>query len=195
MEQGGEMGRDDLVGEVHRLERHPLDESIGLLGLLVVTPAGDGSRYAQRLRGLIAAAVEIARSADFESDEVSGVGLPSWFLALSTGAAGDVPGDAMGSAGKRRYLEVRDDRSWSSDEWIYCFDPDLRAWSWWDITVGDNGKICVWVDTKGEAHIPCEELWWAVFAAGAASVERLTLEYASVWAEQPEPPWPKSSPS
>lgn len=178
------MTRYDLASEGRRLGRRPSEDPIALLGLLVVTPVADGVKYAQRLRGLIAGAVEISGSVDFESDEVSERSLPSWFLALSGGAVGDVPGDPIGSAGKRGYLEARDDRPWDSEDWIYCFDPDLRAWSWWDVTVDENEKVCVWVDTKGEAHIPCEELWWAIFVSGAVSVDPLTLEFASVWSGQ-----------
>ncbi|WP_438297101.1 hypothetical protein [Streptomyces sp. HUAS TT7] len=166
------------------MSERPTEDPISLLGLLVVTPVADGVKYAQRLRRLIAEAVEISRLADFEGDDVSEDALPSWFLELSSGSVGDVPEDSIGSEGKRRYLEVRDDRPWSSGDWIYCFDPDLRAWSWWDVTVDENGKVCVWVDTKGEAHIPCEELWWAAFVSGAVGVEPLTLEFASVWRSQ-----------
>ncbi|MCX4756999.1 hypothetical protein [Kitasatospora purpeofusca] len=178
------MSRYDLASEGRRLRGRPPEDPISLLGLLVVTPAADGLKYAQRLRDLIAGAVEISSSANFESDDVSEDTLPSWFLSLSDGELGDAPGDSIGSKGKRRYLEVRDDRPWNSGDWIYCFDPDLRAWSWWDVTIDENGKICVWVDTKGEAHIPCEELWWAIFVSGAASVEPLTLELASAWSGQ-----------
>ncbi|KPM55132.1 hypothetical protein ACG83_17615 [Frankia sp. R43] len=144
----------------------------------------DADAYSGRLRSLIAAAIEICMAADFEHDDVSEDGLPSWFLNLSDGSEDEAYGDAVGSAGKSRYLEVRDDRAWDAGEWIYCFDPDLRKWSWWDITVVDDGVVCVWVDTKGEAHIPCEELWWAVFVAGAQEVQTMTLETSSIWSQQ-----------
>ncbi|MFI6922323.1 hypothetical protein ACIBIZ_20455 [Nonomuraea spiralis] len=121
----------------------------------------------------------------FDSDELSVDALPAWFLALSRGETGDIPGDLIGSEGKRRYLATRDERPWSSEEWIYCFDPALRAWSWWDVTADENGRVCVWVDTAGEGHIPCEELWWALFVSGASTVESLTLEYGSGWSGQP----------
>lgn len=179
------MSRYDSASEGHRLRKRPSETPISLLGLLVVTPVADSVKYAQRLRDLIARAVEISSAADFESDDVSEGALPSWFLELSGGETGGVPGDAIGSEGKRRYLEARDDRPWNSGDWIYCFDPDLRAWSWWDITVDENGRVCVWIDTKGEAHIPCEELWWAIFMSGAVDADSLTLEFSYVWSSQP----------
>ncbi|GGR64086.1 hypothetical protein GCM10010282_66320 [Streptomyces roseolus] len=178
------MSRNDSASEWHRLRKRPSEDPISLLGVFVVTPVADSVTYAQRLRDLIAGAVEISRSADFESGDVSDDTLPSWFLELSSGEAGDVPGDPVGSEGKRRYRDARDDRPWDSGDWIYCFDPDLRAWSWWDITVDQDGRVCVWIDTKGEAHIPCEELWWAIFVSGAVDADPLTLEFASAWSGQ-----------
>jgi hypothetical protein len=179
------MSRYDLASEGQRLEQRPSEDPISLLGLLVVTPIADARKYAKRLRGVIAGAVKISRSVDFEIDNVSADALPSWFLDLSNGASGSVQGDSAGSEGKRRYLEAREDRPWGAEEWIYCFDPDLRAWSWWDVTLDDRGSVRVWIDTKGEARIPCEELWWGIFVAGAASVEPITLESATVWSNQP----------
>ncbi|MFE2064033.1 hypothetical protein ACFXDH_16740 [Streptomyces sp. NPDC059467] len=178
------MSRYDLASEAQRLERRSSEEPISLFGLLVVTPVADAREYAERLRGVIAGAVEISRSVDFESDDVSADLLPPWFLKLSDGSGEGVQGDPVGSEGKARYLTVREDRAWDAGEWIYSFDPDLRAWSWWDITTDDHGAACVWIDTKGEGRIPCEELWWAIFVAGAAAVDPLTLEESSVWIQQ-----------
>jgi hypothetical protein len=178
------MSRYDLESEGIRLMGRPSEEPISLLGLLVVAPLADAGEYAERLRGLLAAAIAICKTVDFERDEVSEDELPPWFLNLSDGSHGRAQDDSVGAMGKSRYLEARDDRPWDAGDWIYCFDPDLRKWSWWDITVDGSGAVYVWVDTKGEAHIPCEELWWAVFVAGAERVESMTLETCSVWGQQ-----------
>lgn len=179
------MKRYYLDNELKRLSQRPNEDPINLIGVLRVAPVGDVHSYAERLRSLIAAAISITMSADFDSDDVSVEKLPHWFLALSTDTPNEFPGDDGGALGKRRYLEIREDRSWSADEWIYCFDPDLRAWSWWDITVDRANNINVWVDTKGEAHIPCEELWWAIFTSGAENVDSIKLEVATEWFDQP----------
>ncbi|MGA5819338.1 hypothetical protein ACPC54_15980 [Kitasatospora sp. NPDC094028] len=179
------MSRYDPSFEGERLKLRPSEDPISLLGLLVVTPGTDSARYAERLRNVIGGAVEVVRSIDFERDDLPVDSLPSWFRELSSAAGDGAQGDPVGSEGKRRYLEAREDRPWDAEEWLYCFDPDLRAWSWWDVTLGSHGSVCVWIDTKGEAHIPCEELLWAIFLAGAGAVEPLTLEASTVWSSQP----------
>ena len=177
------MSRYDLANERRRTLRRPSEEPVALLALLVVRPAIEPSLYAMRLRQLISAAVDIAQSSNFESGAVSLQTLPKWFLDES-GEGGDTDISATSRVARQQYVESRGADAWDPEDWIYCFDPDLRAWSWWDITIQPDGSLGVWVDTKGEAHIPCEELWWAVYLAGARDVAALTLEDAGVWAEQ-----------
>jgi hypothetical protein len=133
---------------------------------------------------LLSAAVQIAESNDFDSDEIANDRLPAWFLEISSGDSRSPGDDPIGHAGAQRYLAAREDRPWEASEWIYCFDPDLRAWSWWDATSDDRGTVNIWFDTMGEAHIPCEELWWAAYVAGAETVAPMTLESATVWRSQ-----------
>ncbi|MFZ4156358.1 hypothetical protein [Streptomyces pseudogriseolus] len=175
----------DLTIERERLRRRPSEEPISLLGLFVVTPTINHERYAERLRDVIGAAVAITRSIDFERDTLPIDLLPPWFLDLSSNVIDGMQSDPAGREGRRRYLEVREDRPWDAEEWLFCFDPDLRAWSWWDVTLSSHGSVCVWIDTRGEAHIPCEELWWAIFLAGAGGVEPFILENSTVWSGQP----------
>ncbi|MFF3745287.1 hypothetical protein [Streptomyces kronopolitis] len=178
------MSRYDLANELSRLGTRASEEPIKLLGLLIVDPASDLSEYAVRLRHLLSEAVKIARTADFDEENVATASLPSWFLELTTGTPEVPNSDTVGSEGKRQYLAARDDRPWDAEEWIYTFDPELRSWSWWDATTNDQGKVCVWVDTKGEPRVPMEELWWALYTAGARSVQPMSLEYADVWHQQ-----------
>ncbi|MGY4969031.1 hypothetical protein ACWGCC_07330 [Streptomyces nigrescens] len=178
------MSRYDLENELSRLGARPSEEPIKLLGLLLVDPISDSAEYAVRLRRLLSEAVKIARHADFDEEDVATDSLPSWFLELTTGTAEGPIGDTVGSEGKRQYLAARDDRPWDAEEWIYTFDPELRSWSWWDVTINNQGNVCVWVDTKGEPRVPMEELWWALYMAGARSVQPMSLEYAGVWRQQ-----------
>lgn len=171
----------DLESEEGRMFQRPSEEPGFLLGVFIVSPLRESDRYAARLRELISAAVNIARSADFERDDVSTTQLPEWFVNISVRDDNPGPGDALSAKGRQRYLESRGDGAWDVEEWIYCFDPDLRRWSWWDVTLRSDGRLNVWVDTNGEGHIPCGELWWALYVVGARNVEPLTLEYASMW--------------
>lgn len=176
------MNRYDLDRELGRTRARPDEEPIALLGLLTVTPALPKEQYARRLRELVASALEIARVADFDEGDVPLRPLPGWFLELTDG---EPDGGSPDHSGKRNYLTSREGAApWDVEEWVYCFDPGLRAWSWWDLTDDGRGGLAVWVDTKGEAHIPCEELWWAVYAAGADAVEPLVLEDATRWQGQ-----------
>ncbi|WKX70647.1 hypothetical protein [Streptomyces sp. XD-27] len=178
------MERSHLDAELSRLKHRPSGQPVPLLGVFTVVPAANGFTYAARIRELLLAAVSIARSADFDQDDVSPDSLPAWFLSHSTGETSAENDDRAGSEGKASYERNRGERPWTAEEWLYCFDPDLRSWSWWDVTADKDGHVRVWVDTKGEGHIPCEELWWAVYVAGASEVRTFTLEYASAWQEQ-----------
>ena len=178
------MSHEGLQRETARLARRPSEDQVMTLALLVVRSEVGPDEFAVRLRKLIMSAVDIAQQVDFEQDQVSTDSLPQWFQVLTNGAEGGADDDPLGSSGKAKYLQNRNDRPWGLEEWIYCFDPDLRAWEWWDVSINDYGEACVWVDTKGEAHIPCEELWWAIFLAGASDTEPMVLENPSVWARQ-----------
>ncbi|MFJ6198695.1 hypothetical protein [Micromonospora sp. NPDC092111] len=178
------MNRYDLASEAARVMHRPGEGPVRSLALLVVVPAAGPEAYAQRLRTLIGAAIDIVRSADFDQEDVPVDALPQWFIELSNEESVTGGNDDAGNEGKRRYLLTRDSRPWGSGDWIYCFEPGLRAWSWWDVTLGVDGRVNVWVDTKGEAHIACEELWWAVHVSGALMVEPIVLESAEVWRGQ-----------
>ncbi|WP_329149529.1 hypothetical protein OIU91_23335 [Streptomyces sp. NBC_01456] len=178
------MNRYDPTDELSRLRARPTQEPIKLMGLLIVAPACNSAEYTARLRSLLSEAIEISREADFDEEDVAPDCLPSWFLALTNGHPEGVDDDPVGSEGKSRYLAARDNRPWEAVEWIYTFDPELRSWSWWDATEDDHGNVRIWIDTKGEPRVPMEELWWAVYLAGARNVEPMSLEYAEVWRRQ-----------
>ncbi|GGT52928.1 hypothetical protein GCM10014713_53630 [Streptomyces purpureus] len=163
-------GPDDLGNEAGRLLRRPVAEPTALLGLIAVRPVTDAVGFAARLRELLHAAVLVARDADFDEEDVPVASLPGWFLDLDEAAAG-------------RCVRDRGGEPWSTTEWIYAFDPELRAWSWWDATEGPGGRVPVWVDTRGEGHLPMEKPWWAVYAAGGEDVLPSTLEEAGRWRE------------
>ncbi|MGV9412105.1 hypothetical protein ACWDOP_19500 [Nocardia sp. NPDC003693] len=123
-----------------------------------------------RLRQLISGALTIAEL-DFAGEPASFEALPPWFLER----------DEIAFIADRRYSEARAEEPWTIREWISCFAPGLRRWSWWDVTVRANGTVAVWVDIVGDEHIPCEELWWALYICGAGTVESLRLELPETW--------------
>jgi hypothetical protein len=83
---------------------------------------------------------------DFERDDIPLDSLPDWFLAVTDGEPDD---GSPEHAGKRNYLAARENSTpWDAEEWIYCFDPDLRSWSWWDLTEDGDGGLTLWVSTR-----------------------------------------------
>lgn len=169
---GASLSKNETSNELARTRVSPTAEPTATLGLLVVHPSVPYEAYSQRLRELIGKAVEIAVSADFEAEEeVSTSLLPEWFQDLS---------DTPSRSGASSYAEAGKGDPWDKEDWIYCFDPDLRAWTWWDLTRFPGGAA-VWIDTQGEGHVPHEELVWALYVAGASRVEPLRMEAASAW--------------
>ncbi|MFF2623328.1 hypothetical protein [Oerskovia jenensis] len=163
-----EAGR--LRAELARMTARPAEAGPACLMLFEIDVVGDRELYAQRLRQVLVSAVRTVIEAGVEGDRVDVSRVPSWFEGLSEGSASstDVPVEAL--AGRRAYVERREQSGWDLQEWIYCFDPDLRRWSWWDVTAGDGSTALLWVDTSGETVVPCEELWWTMFVCGARSV-------------------------
>ncbi|MEU5405731.1 hypothetical protein [Nocardia asteroides] len=136
------------------------------LAMFAVRPAIPAELYIERFRALISAAVDIAQTVDFDLDEQIALdSLPRWFR--------DAP-DFASTEGANNYVAANLGPPWDPAEWIYCFDPDLRAWTWWDITRQPDG-IAVRVDTRGESHIPHGELLWALYVSGARHVDPLRM--------------------
>ncbi|WP_431683454.1 hypothetical protein [Kitasatospora sp. KL5] len=159
------------------------------LTALAVRPIGDLEAYARRLREILSAAVRAAGEQDFDADPLDESGIPPWFAAVTdpTGTAGtvhtDVPPEAV--AGAARYGPARGEDPWDLQEWLYCFDPELRRWRWWDATTPDGRTAVLWLDTRGEPVVPCEELRWAAHAAGAHGVTGPTPAPTPDWPDQP----------
>jgi hypothetical protein len=129
------VNRRQAAVEKQRLRQRPTEDPIKYLGLIVVRTENSLDKYASRLRDVLSHAVDIAWHADFDSDSISVSSLPAWFQGLTNGRTESISGDPVGDAGKAAYVDgAADRRSWDAEEWIYCFDPDLRSWSWWDVT-------------------------------------------------------------
>jgi hypothetical protein len=180
--------RHDHDSEGARLLARPPEEPTSLLALIRVTAAVGVEQYAARLRQVLRVSIALASRTDSDVDDIDLQVMPEWFVLLTDGQEGLVAGDPSGSGGKQLYIHDRSERPWDLEDWFYCFDPELRAWQWWDVTCDDSGRIGVWLDTKGEAHIPCEEIWWLVYVAGASKIDPLVLEHSAMWKREASVP-------
>ncbi|MFE6859177.1 hypothetical protein [Nocardia sp. NPDC057668] len=167
----------ELDSEKRRVFTRPDGVPRDPLALLVVHPAIAPPEYATRLRHLISAALTVTDS----TDDLPGLDpLPPWFTRF----------DEVAYAANRRYSEARAEEPWTIREWVGCFAPPRRQWSWWDLTLRTDGTVAVWADTLGAPHPACEELWWALYVSGARAVDPLTLEEVPAWQAEARGPNP-----
>lgn len=105
---------------------------------------------AERLRSVLAPAVRLGCTADFEQESLPVDEVPGWFAAVGSGGEERVPQFAR--AGRGAYAEhTGGGRPWHLQDWLYRFDPDedSRGWEWWDATVAGPSRVHVWVDSWG----------------------------------------------
>lgn len=181
-----ERRRESLLEEAERILDRPQSTPPRFLSCVEIVPAGDQNSYCRRLRRVIHSAVALSCVQDFEEEILDGSGIPVWFAQLTSGdlLAGRVVADDLRD-GVSRYFEARGGEVWDLQEWLFMFDPGLRSWSWWDVAGFGDGKVFLYFDANGEAVIPCEELWWAIFASGAKMVEGPFLVPSGRWEGKP----------
>jgi hypothetical protein len=154
----------------------PTEPPPSVLAVFEVSPAGDPDLYLERLCELIESAEKISASADFEREEIDVQGLPRWFTSYPSEDAGIM------EAGRQHYFRQRPGQDdWDVQEWISCFDGRLRRWTWWG-GLREGLRVTAWVNTHSEPVVPMEELWWALFSAGATGVSGPTMVPTSEWA-------------
>ncbi|MEV6648819.1 hypothetical protein [Amycolatopsis sp. NPDC051371] len=177
---------DEFSEELSRIEARASAAPPPWLAVLEVEPIDGFEPYGRKLREIARAAVSVARDEEFDADELDASGVPRWFADLTDGRDADSGGiPASSHQGSADYYQARGEREWDVQEWLFCFEPELRRWSWWDLTTPDGRRAFIWIDTRGEAVIPAEELWWAAFASGARSVSGLVMKTGEEWARQP----------
>ncbi|MDG9704422.1 hypothetical protein [Streptomyces sp. DH37] len=175
--------RESLEAERERLRRRPAAGSApSVLSEFTVDLPGDPARYAERLRSVLSAAVELGATADFEEDELPVGGVPDWFVAVCSPDGGAAPDFA--TSGRAAYETHTQSRPWALQNWLYRFDPDddSRGWEWWDLTQDGPSRVRIWVDSWGESFFGCQELRWAAYTAGALRVEGPVVRRSDAWA-------------
>ncbi|CAM5242027.1 hypothetical protein [Streptomyces badius] len=184
---------DSLAAELRRVRERPdTDAAPPVLSLFVIDVPGDAAAYVERLRSVLAPAVRLGCTADFEQESLPVDEVPGWFAAVGSGGEERVPQFAR--TGRGAYAEhTGGGRPWDLQDWLYRFDPDedSRGWEWWDATVAGPSRVHVWVDSWGESFFGCQDLLWAAFTAGAVRVAGPTVQKAAVWSmertSQPNP--------
>lgn len=176
----------NLEREGNRVLGGPNSTPPRLLTCFKILPLGSQSSYCKRLRRLIYSAVLLSSEQDFDWEVLEETGIPAWFVRLTD----DVPGTERemhdgAREGVAKYFSVRGGEKWDLQEWLFMFDPQLRSWSWWDVTGGGDSWLFLYIDTKGEIPVPLEELWWAVFVSGAQVVEGPFLAPPEKWEKNP----------
>ncbi|MFG2506626.1 hypothetical protein ACGFOW_14105 [Streptomyces rubiginosohelvolus] len=186
---------DSVAAELLRVrERRPVGQRPGAdaappaLSLFVIDVSGDAAAYVERLRSVLAPAVRLGCTADFEQESLPVDEVPGWFAEVCSGpgpgggSGGEERAPRFARAGREAYAEhTGGGGPWDLQDWLYRFDPDedSRGWEWWDATVAGPSRVHVRVDSWGEPSFGCQDLLWAVFTAGAVRVEGPMVQITS----------------
>ncbi|MFG3394696.1 hypothetical protein [Streptomyces parvus] len=194
---------DSLAAELLRLrqcrpvrQRRPVPQRPGadaappVLSLFVIDVSGDAAAYVERLRSVLAPAVRLGCTADFEQESLPVDEIPGWFAEACSGPGPGPGGEGEGEeraprfalAGREAYADhTGGGGPWDLQDWLYRFAPDedSRGWEWWDAMVAGPSRVHVRVDSWGESSFGCQDLLWAVFTAGAVRVEGPMVQITS----------------
>ncbi|WDT88424.1 hypothetical protein H0E86_19055 [Streptomyces sp. SCSIO-PteL053] len=186
---------DSLAAELLRLrqcrpvpQRPGADAAPPVLSLFVIDVSGDASAYVERLRSVLAPAVRLGCTADFEQESLPVDEIPGWFAEACSGPGpggegeGEERAPRFALAGREAYADhTGGGGPWDLQDWLYRYAPDedSRGWEWWDAMVAGPSRVHVRVDSWGESSFGCQDLLWAVFTAGAVRVEGPTVQITS----------------
>ncbi|MGW6914703.1 hypothetical protein ACWGB8_12940 [Kitasatospora sp. NPDC054939] len=180
---------ESVSGELRRIRDGASDQMPPQVLAAIEVTVDQGvspSEYLARVKAVLAAAVSMAETSDFDSEELPEDSIPGWFADVSREDAnfGELAGQIAIRAA-RRYQESHDEDPWELQEWLFSFDPERRPWAWWDGVVTQD-KVVIWVDTNGEPVIASHNLRWLVYVAGAVSASRLDVQSSINWIMQQE---------
>lgn len=183
------MSARKFVGELERIDFSPAKGTEGppVFATFLVTTNVDAVDYVTRFRAVLSAAIRTANQADFDSETIPETLIPDWFAEVTRGSV-VVGRDHAAFSGRQKYVSHRGEDPWELQDWLFCFDPQLRGWAWWDVTQLSNGAVLVWVDSSGEPAFPCEELRWLAYVCGAKNVEGPLVKRLSEWRQSHQDP-------
>ncbi|GHJ29712.1 hypothetical protein TPA0910_41450 [Streptomyces hygroscopicus subsp. sporocinereus] len=178
-----------FVGELGRIDFPPVEGAEGppVLATFLVATSVDAVDYVARFRAALSAAIRTANQADFDSETISETLIPEWFAEVTRGSV-VVGRDQVASSGSQQYVSRRGEEPWELQDWLFCFDPQLRGWAWWDVTQLSNDAVLLWVDASGEPVFPCEEFRWLAYVCGAKNVEGPFVGSLSEWRQSHQDP-------
>lgn len=165
--------------EFVRTRSRPEMEPSGPLAAFYVEVAAwdEFDRFAQRVRELVRAGIEVSATCDFDAEDLPETSLPTW---LSEAGFLQEQDNA-----KLRYSLHRGDEDWTMQDLLFSFDPRQRSWEWWDVTRIAANIVQIWVDSQGEPVFACDELRWICYLSGARSLVGPLLLPAEVWGSMP----------
>ncbi|MFH9671574.1 hypothetical protein ACH4L5_04715 [Streptomyces sp. NPDC017405] len=174
---------ESVAAELDRVRRRPAaDAAPPVLAVFTVEVAeGSAAEYAQRVRQVLAAALQLARTARFDDEDLPADEFPEWFTTVCA-RGGEVP-ERFARLGRTAYTERGGGSPWPLQDWIYRFDPDeeSRGWAFWDAVPVGPAQVRVWVDSWGESFFGSLDLLWLLCTAGAARVAGPEVRKAGVW--------------
>lgn len=164
--------------ELGRLWVRPTTSPVGSLAVFHVEVGRweEAEGFARRVRGLVAAGVEISRHGGFELDQLPEDVLPAW---ARGGDFSEVHRDA-----RLRYSLHRGEEEWTAQDLLFSFEPKQRRWKWWDVTLLGGNLLQVWVDSLGEPVFACDELRWILYLSGAHAVVGPSLLSPDLWGQE-----------
>ncbi|MDQ1026626.1 hypothetical protein QF035_004208 [Streptomyces umbrinus] len=158
-----------------------------MLATFLIDASMDAISYVARLRSVLSAAIRTVNQAEFDEERIPETLIPAWFAEVTRGSV-VVGGDAAASWGAQQYVSRRGEEPWDLQDWLFCFDPQLRGWAWWDATRISQSAVLLWVDSSGEPVFPCEEFRWLAYACGAKTVEGPNLRSVLEWRQSSQRP-------
>ncbi|MFD0364788.1 hypothetical protein ACFQZZ_25395 [Nocardia sp. GCM10030253] len=174
-----------LLDERDRIDTRPGEEGAppGLSRFLIQVE-GPVGEYADRLRTVLAAALDRSVVEGRVDSHVIPRPLPEWFVAVSSEQG---PAPDFARHGSERYGAAGHGAGWSLDNWLWRFELDcpFRTWSWWDVTHSGPRILSLWVDAGGEDFFACDDLRWATYTSGALTVSGPDLHRLDTWLGEP----------
>jgi len=178
---------ESVAAELDRVRQRPTAESAPpvLAAFAVDVPEDSPEAYAQRVRHVLSAALQLACTAEFDDQDLPTDRFPDWFTGVS--GQGEESGREFARDGRAAFLaKTGKAHPWRLQSWIYRFDPDedSRGWEFWDVVPVGSSRVRVWVDCWGESFFGSLDLLWLLYTAGAAHVEGPEVHKASTWASE-----------